>query len=268
MRKYPLLLTFALTALVLGGCRDASDDAANENTTPTTFSTTETDTSATTSNDTEATLPLVSTDEIKTEPSTTIAGADESDTESTTFSQKPSDAEEHGEDPYPTYFTYQFGEDTIGVRLSGGNYQVLHIDLTDASDRNLDFLYRLEDCNFDGHPDFIVPTHFGSTNVSYAVFIWNQDEILFNDKPIMMLNPTVHPEKKSIVSTYEESASVQSTEVYTWANGELMLQTKYTADFAACTLTTTQMDGENALSPETQNYATKDALEAAFQALQ
>lgn len=267
MKKCPLFMTLILTATLLGACRDASDEAAVEPATTTTSATTEIDPSSTTENNSETTLETAPTDDVVTEISTTIPNTDENTSENTTFSLKPEDAEENGESPYPTYFNYMFGEDTIGVRLSGGNYQSLHIDLTGAANQNLDFLYRLEDCNFDGHPDLVVPTQFGTSNVSYAIFIWDPDEKLFIDKPLMMLNPTVHPERKTIVSSYEESSSVMTLEVYNWVNEQLTLQTKYTADFAANTLTTVQMNSDSSLEPETENFATKDALESAFQSL-
>ncbi len=271
MKKVLPVLILTLSASLLNACRSDSDAVPD---TTDTFSDTTSAQSVsvsdiTTMTHTASQNTTTSPDTLSSLTEATVSASDTTILSSTNSETTlPTDEPQaHGDTPYPTYFNYRFSPDGITVRLSGGNYQSLHLDLSEAIDHNLDFLYRLEDFNFDGNPDLVVPVQFGTSNVLYGVLIWNPDTAQFHRQPIHIFNPNVHPAEKKICARISESPAIQSLEIYTWNQDQLELRTKYSADYEACTLTTIALNPESEIAPEIQTFSSADELESKFLSL-
>ncbi len=215
---------------------------------------------ATLPTETETTMQLETT----TASTTTITSTSAEDT-----TILLNEAEIHADDPYPDYFNYRFSEDSISVRLSGGSYQLLHCDLSESIDYDLDTAYLLEDCNFDSHSDLLVPTKIGENNVTYAIFLWNQETKHFSDNCILFVNPKINVDKKLLISEKNVSPTQKSLELYEWENDLLCIVYRYEADFDKLTLSKSDMKDEATMfSPECISYNSKEELDSALQNLQ
>lgn len=272
MKKTWMIATLTLTAtLFCAGCGDhTADSSAPADTeriaTVTTQSWTTPALSAQDVTD-PATLPMHS--DITTTPTTisTLSQATDANTEATvTTSLSIGEAELHGDDPYPTFFTYRFSMDSIAVRLSGGNYQVIPCDLSASYDHGLENQYRLEDCNFDSHPDLLVPTQFGNANTAYALFLWNPDTKFFDENSYTLVNPVLHPAQNIISCRTRTNAAMEVLATYTWQNGTIQPVMQYVADYDACTLMAVDLAASDQ-TPQITTYASIDALETAFDTL-
>ena len=155
--------------------------------------------------------------------------------------------EAHASDPDPDYFTYRFFPDSVSMRLAGGNYQTIFYDFADAVDHYVDEIFYLADFDFDGKSDLAVPVRFEGLNTTFAVFQWDSDRSMFENDPVLLINPSVIYDQKKVhcisydsVTGYEKNLQILSWEDHTPV--EICV---FTADYTALTLTENTSDGDN-----------------------
>ena len=83
----------------------------------------------------------------------------------------------------------------------------------------------LEDVNFDGYPDLVLPHALGSSNMFCIVAPWLPDEARFADpiEDIRLCNYTLHPEEACILSVEKDGAASYLFRSYVWTGGHLTL---------------------------------------------
>lgn len=165
--------------------------------------------------------------------------------------------EAHAETPEPEYFTYRFTPNGISVRLAGGTYQTLPCDLSASVGCGIEMLYQLPDCNFDGRPDLLVPVSVADSDIRYAAFCWNESLAAFEDIPVFLRNPLIHPETEQIVCLSQDSDTAAYVSVLQWENGALNEVQQISADYETLALTA----GDTVTSYDTEEELTKALLE-------
>lgn len=278
MRKWLLLLSVC-AAGALFGCgqkpKEISDTLPANQTTETTAATTvtseETTTGETSEETARTTTRKVSDTSVSTAATQTAAQTAGANAENYTFTmpvlQTPDakggeGGEEHAEEPHPDYFTYRFAADNVSMRLAGGNYQTLFYDFSEAVGRDAETAYGLEDFDFDGYPDLVVPTRFDDGE-TWTVFFWAAGQLKFSETPTVLENPVRDESSQTIRTLRRESDGKIMLEMWKLPPGEIApegggayFKTETDcADFAALTLQTP--DG-------TQNFETPEALEVAL----
>lgn len=170
--------------------------------------------------------------------------------------------EAQAEHPAPLNFTFRFTQTAIGVRLAGGLYQTLPCDLTKLKTDLPDLLYTLEDLNFDGNADLLMPIDNSTANIKYAVYLWDPAANYFIKTPLEIVNPVAHPDTNEITSLTRESAEAWMLYSCRIENGVLTSSKKAAADYTTLTVTV-DPDGK---AKRTQ-YASASEMETAFLAL-
>lgn len=162
--------------------------------------------------------------------------------------------EEHAETPLPQYFTYRFFESGLSVRLAGGNYQSLSVDLSDMSPEDAESGYYLFDSDFDGDLDLSVPTVYTDSHKEFAVFLWDDASAHFAETPVMLSDPQYFPEEKHLttLSQTETEAIVQDC---VWQEDSLLpvLTAKLELPGGLLTITQTNPEGSTGQSTEQLN---------------
>ena len=162
--------------------------------------------------------------------------------------------EEHAETPLPQYFTYRFFESGLSVRLAGGSYQSLSVDLSGVSPEDAESGYYLFDSDFDGDLDLSVPTVLTDFHIEFAVFLWDDASAHFAETPVMLSDPQYFLEEKHLttLSQTETEAIVQDC---VWQEDSLLpvLTARLDIPGGLLEITQTTPDGSNAQSTEQLN---------------
>lgn len=175
-------------------------------------------------------------------------------------SQGGEGGEEHGNDPDPSYFNYRFLPDGVSMRLAGGNYQVIPYDFSDMVIRGTVDYYFIEDINFNGSPDLFAAASFQNSDIIYAVFLWNPETLHFETEPLLLSNPVCHADTKTVTTTEQLEENTAVITAYRWDSDNLVPAGKYTADYAALTVTE-ETDGAE---KTTKTFTDRDELTAYF----
>ena len=128
--------------------------------------------------------------------------------------------EEHAETPLPQYFTYRFYESGVSVRLAGGNYQGLDLDLSGISPEDAEGGYYLFDSDFDGDLDLSVPTVYLDSHKEFAVFLWDDADAHFSEAPLLLSDPQYFPEEKHL-TTLSQSGTEAVVQDCIWQDGSV-----------------------------------------------
>ncbi len=271
MKNRYFISALTLTALALTGCGTQpitqADNLSSAETTTT---------SATTATVTEATETTTSGTELTTTTAATVT------TESTTAATttlgtlftvlKPAETvksgdggEEHADEPYPPYFNYVFAKDSVTMRLTGGNYQVLQFDFSQMDEEKMQKEFYLYDCNFDEHPDLVAPYKTADDKTSYAIFLWDDGVKKFSDTAVKVDNPTFSAAKKTFTSIQQLTPQTLTITGYRWQGAAPVTAFIVYADYRSLTASYKDLSSNQTTQ---KTYDSADALAKAVSSYQ
>jgi|GEM_PF-6045965 len=87
----------------------------------------------------------------------------------------------------------------------------------------LDDMVSIQDCNFDGYPDFYFFNYMGNVNSTYNFYLFNPKikRFIYNDALSQLTDPWFDKEDKIIGTSYRGSASNHGSEEYTFTGDTL-----------------------------------------------
>ncbi len=258
------------TALLLCcGCNDKNDSTALQTSTadttaaPVTTISIATDTTITTtqslSADTETKKPVTTTTTEQTQfisTTTTLISTER-------FPANPQYGE-HEWDPHPMHFSYRFHTDGINLRLAGGSYQTLHYSLTEAQTAALNDTYIIQDCNFDGNYDLLLPLSGEGQNALFALFLWDPDTLHYLDRGIEITAPVFDANRKEVRCALGSSTNEISFQIFLWQQQQLLPSVQYLANQERLTITVIRYELGTLKSTEVLRYATESDWNAAI----
>ncbi len=229
-----------------------ADTTATDLTTTTTASVLTDGTTATTS--TVAPQSTAETTEITTTETTTM----------TTTARFPAESSDYGrsDEPHPLNFTYMFTTEGIGLRIEGGNYQTLHYALSKETAAYLAENYIIQDCNFDGNYDLLLPVKQVGESQTYALFLWDAKNQRYTDSPIELINPRFRAENHTVHSRVKGSEVVYTYEIYQWADNTLQRVAQHIVNLQANTVTSTLYTDGSITQHDVQTYDDAAKLQA------
>lgn len=146
--------------------------------------------------------------------------------------------------PYPSGFPYRISllyNDSIDLRSAENYYQSTGSDLYIITLRLYDenhliqelptesqgFMPIFEDFNFDGYIDLAIPLMpTNGPSMPYQYWLYNPQTDLFEDAPMSLQDipsPDVDAQHQHISTFWRSGCCSHGTDVYHWANGELVL---------------------------------------------
>ncbi len=273
MKKTAGLILFAAAALMLAGCTDSTSE--QDDSAPAVSSTVMQNTGLTTTPTTvtPATLPKGEDSTTEAKPTgtadatgTTTAATDTTTTESTTTTtvRFPAESDEYGEsdEPHPLNFTYMFTTEGIGLRMEGGNYQTLHYPMSKDTAGYLAEHYIIQDCNFDGCYDLLLPVQLTASNTTYALYLWDEDKLQFGETPLELVNPRFNAENATVHSRVKGSEVVYTYEIYEWAGTTLQRMAQHIVNTQTHTVTSFLYDDGKIAQHDVKTYADDAKLQA------
>lgn len=247
MKKTTRLILFAALALILAGC------------TNTVFQNTDSDTGQTTavlntdiSSSNTTVAPVTSDSDMlhtttadpTSEPNGTDATTDRTDTITqittvTTTARFPAESDDYGNsgDPHPLNFTYVFTVEGIGLRIEGGNYQTLRCPMSKETASYLAEHYIIQDCNFDGYYDLLLPVQIIGDNTAYALYLWDQSTLRFHETAVELINPRFSAEDATVHSRVKGSEWIETYEVYQWVDQDVQRMAQHIVNTQTRTVT-------------------------------
>ncbi len=252
MRHAPLFVMLLSGSLLCTACSHAAPDTESAHSSSVPDIPADSDTVDTVPDTDSAPAPSAGSAESQTEPEP--AGLIPLPEISQPDYQGGDGGEEHAETPLPQYFTYRFFESGLSVRLAGGNYQSLSVDLSGMSPEDAESGYYLFDSDFDGDLDLSVPTVYTDSHKEFAVFRWDEASAHFAETPVMLSDPQYFPEEKHLttLSQTETEAIVQDC---VWQDDSLLtvLTAKLDLPDGLLAITQTNPDGSTEQSTEQLN---------------
>ncbi len=273
MKKTAGLFLSAAAALILCGCTDVTsqnDDStaalsstAMKNTglstTVTTACLVTFDSSADTTDHAEqGTADITGTATLPTDTTTTQS------TTTTTTVRFPAESDAYGrsDEPHPLNFTYMFTAEGIGLRIEGGNYQTLRYPMSKDTAAYLAEHYIIQDCNFDGCYDLLLPIQIMGDSTTYALYLWDADRKQYNEHPLELINPRFCAEDHTVHSRVKGSEVVYTYEIYQWAGTTLQRMAQHIVNTQTHTVTTFLYADGKITQHDVQTYADAAKLQA------
>lgn len=269
MKKTIGLRLFVAFALFLVGCTDTTsqntDSIKEESTTAksTDTSTTSTVAPSLTSAPDEATTHDVNAEKM-TDTTTSRTSTTIQTTTITTTARFPAESDDYGnsDEPHPLNFTYMFTTEGIGLRIEGGNYQTLHYSMSKETATYLAEHYIIQDCNFDGFYDLLLPVQIIGDNTTYALYLWEKDTLRYCETPVELINPRFQAEDATVHNCVKGSESISTYEIYQWAGADVQRLAQHIVNAQTYTVTSTLYDNGTISQHDTTIYSDNATLQA------
>ena len=173
---------------------------------------------------------------------------------------------EHEWDPHPLHFFYRFHTDGINLRLAGGSYQTLHYPLTEAQTTALKDTYIIQDCNFDGHYDLLLPLSNEEQNRLFAIFLWDPDTMRYLDHCIEITSPVFDAARSEVRCSLGSGTNEISFQIFLWHQQQLLPAVQFLANREHLTITIIRYELGTLLNTEVLRYPTESDWNAAINA--
>lgn len=270
MKKTIGLILFAAFALILPGCTDTTSQNIGSDTEPTTAADENTGTSTTSTAVTPATSDSNgerTTNVDATDITSTTADLTDTTTRITTMTTTarfPAESDDYGnsDEPHPLNFTYMFTTEGIGLRIEGGNYQTLHYPMSKETAAYLAEHYIIQDCNFDGYYDLLLPVKTKGDNTTYALYLWEKDTQRYRETAVELINPRFSAEDATVHSRVKGSAWVTTYEMYQWVGQDVQRMAQYIVNTQTRTVTSFLYTDGAITQQDTQTYDDDAKLQA------
>lgn len=269
MKKTTGLRLFVAFALILAGCTDTTPqntDSDKEETTAagsTNISTTSTAVPVLTSDSDGTHTHNVNAEKI-TNTTTTLTSTTTQTTTMTTTARFPAESADYGnsDEPHPLNFTYMFTTEGIGLRIEGGNYQTLHYSMSKETAAYLAEHYIIQDCNFDGCYDLLLPVQIIGDNTTYVLYLWEKDTLRYCETPVELINPRFQAEDATVHSRVKGSESISTYEIYQWVGQDVQRLAQHIVNAQTRTVTSTLYDNGTITQHDTTTYSDNATLQA------
>lgn len=270
MKKAIGMNLLAAFALILAGCTDTtSQNIENSNEQPvntiesTGLSTTNTVLYPVTTEPVEERTTDANTTNI-TDTTANLTDTVTQSTVMTTTARFPAESDAYGnsDEPHPLNFTYMFTTEGIGLRIEGGNYQTLHYPMSRDTAAYLAEHYIIQDCNFDGDYDLLLPVQMVGDNTTYALYLWEKDTLRYRETPVELVNPRFQAEDATVHSRVKGSEWIATYEIYQWVGQDVQRMAQHIVNIQTRTVTSFLYTDGKITQHDTKTYDDSAKLQA------